>query len=344
MSLCSRDLIIGTLASSFQGVLSTILRPIVLALLIRTIQRQRLDQATTAEAVLTVLFFAAISFADNMTKVFAFQKVNVAASARYTSATTSLIFHKLLTGRLNLGDNAAAAAASADSGAAAEGKVAKRRAESIVNLVGTDVIGLKEQVMVVGMIAWAVVGGIGAVIMIIVTIGVVPGLCGLFVNIAFTFATGRLALRLKGVEKERTAASDKRMQTLGQLIEGIKAVKYYAWEEPSTEKVASLREEECLWISRYRRVQAITMQTGRASPPLAACAALVIYSLMYDELSVEDVFVTITLFQAMRPIAIMLPMAFAALASFGNALRRVQGFLVEEVRTTKRCPRTLLVL
>ena len=86
VSLCSRDLIIGTLASSFQGVLSTILRPIVLALLIRTIQRQRLDQATTAEAVLTVLFFAAISFADNMTKVFAFQKVNVAASARYTSA------------------------------------------------------------------------------------------------------------------------------------------------------------------------------------------------------------------------------------------------------------------
>ena len=41
-----------------------------------------------------------------------------------------------------------------------------------MNLVGTDVIGLKEQVMVVGMIAWAVVGGIGAVIMIIVTIGV----------------------------------------------------------------------------------------------------------------------------------------------------------------------------
>jgi ABC-type multidrug transport system fused ATPase/permease subunit len=72
------------------------------------------------------------------------------------------------------------------------------------------------------------------------------------------------------------------------------------------------------------------MQTGRASPPLAACTALVVYTLIYDQLSVEDVFVTITLFQAMRPIAIMLPMAFAALASFGNALRRVEGFLLEE--------------
>lgn len=135
--------------------------------------------------------------------------------------------------------------------------------------------------------------------MIILTIGWVPGLSGLFVNFAFIFLTGRLTLRLKSVEKERTAASDRRMQTLGQLIEGIKAVKYYAWEEPSTLKVASLRAAECLWISRYRRVQAITMQTGRASPPLAACAALVIYSFMYDELSVEDVFVTITLFQAL---------------------------------------------
>ena len=72
------------------------------------------------------------------------------------------------------------------------------------------------------------------------------------------------------------------------------------------------------------------MQTGRASPPLAACTALVVYTLVYDELSVEDVFVTITLFQAMRPIAIMLPMAFAAMASFGNALRRIEGFLLEE--------------
>jgi hypothetical protein len=149
MRLCSRDLIVGTLASSFQGVLSTILRPIVLALLIQTIQRQRLDQATTAESIVVVLFFASISFADNMSKVFAFQRVNVNASARYTAGATSLIFHKLLTAKLNLGDPA--------THAPVDGKSSKRRAESIVNLVGTDVIGLKEQVMVIGMIAWAVV-------------------------------------------------------------------------------------------------------------------------------------------------------------------------------------------
>ncbi len=241
MRLCSRDLIIGTLASSFQGVLSTILRPIVLAMLIQTIQKQRLGQVTTAEAVVVVLFFASISFADNMTKVFAFQKVNVASSARYTAGATSLIFHKLLTAKLNLGDPA--------TNAPVDGKSSKRRAESIVNLVGTDVIGLKEQVMVIGMIAWAVVrpnytyriqrkpfrsgprfysrgapaqvGGIGAVVMIIATIGWVAGLVGLFVNVAFTFITGRLSFRLKNVEKQRTAASDKRMQTLGQLIEGM---------------------------------------------------------------------------------------------------------------------------
>ena len=72
------------------------------------------------------------------------------------------------------------------------------------------------------------------------------------------------------------------------------------------------------------------MQVGRASPPLAACAALVTYTLIHEELSAEDAFVTISIFQALRPITIIMPMGFAALASFGNALRRIQGFLDEE--------------
>ena len=44
-------------------------------------------------------------------------------------------------------------------------------------------------------------------------------------NCGFIFLTGRLSLQLKNVEKQRTMASDKRMQTLSQLIEGIKAVR-----------------------------------------------------------------------------------------------------------------------
>lgn len=322
LTLCSREVAVGALSSSLQGVLSTILRPIVLALLIRTIESQRADEATTQEAVLVVLFFAAISFLDNMTKVFAFQKVNVGAAARFTSATSSLVFHKMLSGKLNIGERGAAAAK--------EGGAAPRRAESIINLVGTDVIGIKEQGMVLGMLAWAVVGGIGGVIMIFFTIGAVPALVGLAVNTFFICVSGWLSKSLKNVEEKRTAASDSRMQSLGQLIEGIKAVKFYAWEEPSTEKVSQLRSAECEWISKYRRVQAITMQTGRASPPLAACAALVVYTLMYDTLTVADALVTITIFQALRPITIMLPMAFAAAKSFGVALGRVQGFLLEE--------------
>jgi hypothetical protein len=57
-------------------------------------------------------------------------------ASRYTAGATSLIFHKLLTSKLNLGDPAA------DGRGPVEGQASKRRAESIVNLVGTDVIGL----------------------------------------------------------------------------------------------------------------------------------------------------------------------------------------------------------
>jgi hypothetical protein len=94
----------GTLCSSMQGILSTVLRPIVLAMLIRTIQKQQADLATTSECVTVVVFFAVVSLLDNITKTYAFQKVNVSAAAQFTAASSSLVFHKMLTGKLNIGE------------------------------------------------------------------------------------------------------------------------------------------------------------------------------------------------------------------------------------------------
>ena len=119
---------------------------------------------------------------------------------------SSLIFHKMLKGKLNIGNGAE------------PGSGAPRRAESIVNLVGTDVVGIKEQCMVIGMLAWALVGGVGGVVMIFITVGPAPGLAGLAVNGAFITASSLLSKSLKTVEQRRTAASDARMQALAQVI------------------------------------------------------------------------------------------------------------------------------
>ena len=182
---------------------------------------------------------------------------------------------------------------------------------------------------------------------------------GLIVNFSLVFLSVKLSRNLKKVEKERTLLSDKRIQNLTQLIEGIKAVKYYAWEEPSTDKIAKIRAEECVMIGKYRQAQALAVQIGRASPPLAACAALVVYSYVHEEFTAENAFVTVAIFQALRPISIMLPTSFVCLLrgmyvssksfalfwefiydiclprsryvmSLGNAFRRIQDFLSEE--------------
>ena len=214
LKIMTRDLALGTACSGVQGILSTVLRPIVLAMLIRTIQKQQADVGTQSETISVVAFFAAVTLLDNLTKTFSFQKVNVSAAAQFTAASSSLVFHKMLTGKLNSGEvkTSTQAAAAGKDAAGKDGKAAPRRAEAIVNLVGTDVIGIREQCMVLGMMAWALVGAVGALVMIFLTIGFLPGIAGLAVNAFFITASSVLAKTLKVVEQKRTAASDSRMQ------------------------------------------------------------------------------------------------------------------------------------
>jgi ABC-type multidrug transport system fused ATPase/permease subunit len=307
--LCRAYMLPGVTVMVIQGLTSTVLRPISLSLLIQAIEAQRDGTSTTGEAIAATAFFAAVSFGDNFLKVQGYQRVNVDSAATFNAAATSLIFDKMM--RV------------VQSGQGA------RTTDSIANLVGSDVIGIREMFMILGMLPWALVGGIGGIIMTFVTLGPVSACVGLVVNFSLVFISTKLSRQLKKVEKARTALSDQRIQNLTQLIEGIKAVKYYAWEEPSTEKIAKIREAECVLIGKYRGAQAIAVQVGRASPPLAACAALVVYSYVHDEFSARNAFVTIAIFQALRPISIMLPTSFVYIMSLGNAFRRIQEFLSE---------------
>jgi hypothetical protein len=143
-------------------------------------------------------------------QVIAYQRLNVEAAATFNAAATSLIYDKMLRGALS-------------------GRGARSR-ESIVNLVGTDVIGVREMFMLLGLMPWSIAGGVGGVTMVCFTLGWSSAAVGLVVNFGLVGLSSVLSRNLKQVEKKRTALSDRRMANLTQLVEGIKAVKFYAWE------------------------------------------------------------------------------------------------------------------
>lgn len=95
------------------------------------------------------------------------------------------------------------------------------------------------------------------------------------------------------------------MQILAQIVDGIKAVKYWAWEEDFYERITTARDEEAEHLSRYRTLQGFIGQLGRACPPICTFASLWVYSATEETFSAKDVFATLAIFQALRAITII---------------------------------------
>eukprot|EP01025_Chloroclados_australasicus_P037639 TRINITY_DN3846_c0_g4_i1.p1 TRINITY_DN3846_c0_g4~~TRINITY_DN3846_c0_g4_i1.p1 ORF type:complete len:1422 (-),score=137.95 TRINITY_DN3846_c0_g4_i1:223-4488(-) len=133
------------------------------------------------------------------------------------------------------------------------------------------------------------------------------------------------------LRKKMLTMTDKRVKLMNQLLQGIRVLKMYAWEDALQDKVLDSRTDELryLWgIIPYR----VGLQTiVFATPLLASVASFAVYgSVKPQELTPAKVFASIALFAMLR-----FPLAFLqfAVVQFGNAwvsLRRISQFLVQE--------------
>lgn len=104
------------------------------------------------------------------------------------------------------------------------------------------------------------------------------------------------------VESSNLAKAAGRLGILQEAIDGIKAVKFFAWEQQYIPKLVAAREEECVSIRKHRMLLVTTVTLGRASPVLASVCTILVYSLVTDDISSSPgaIFATISIFQSLR--------------------------------------------
>jgi len=81
----------------------------------------------------------------------------------------------------------------------------------------------------------------------------------------------RLAKVTGAAEARNLAAADDRIGMLTQMVEAIKAVKFFSWERPYEQGMEELRVEECKHIQYFRVVSVTSIALGRASPTIGSC-------------------------------------------------------------------------
>ncbi|KAJ7591654.1 multidrug resistance-associated ABC transporter [Mycena floridula] len=175
-----------------------------------------------------------------------------------------------------------------------------------------------------------------APIQIIIGIGLLIG------NLGYSALVGLAVLLLgfpiqmilvKIMFKQRRKAvriTDSRVRLTTEVLQGIRLLKYYAWEQFYVHQITGLREKEiaALRITSLARASLISIVTF--IPIISAILSFITYALSGHTLNVATIFSSLQLFNIIRTPLLLLPLVLSALADLWVAMARVAKFLMAE--------------
>ena len=126
---------------------------------------------------------------------------------------------------------------------------------------------------------------------------------------------------------------DEKILNINEILQGIKVIKYYAWEKPFMSKVNEVREKEVKTIKQYALVFSMMNVTFSTVPLLVTLCTFSVY--IYSDpvnhvLTAEKVFSCIAIFNILRIPLFMFPMFFMESVKLLVSLKRIRSFLACE--------------
>lgn len=115
-----------------------------------------------------------------------------------------------------------------------------------------------------------------------------------------------------------------------EVIQGIRVIKFYAWEPSFLAKIFELREAELRRIRKSQTIRSLTVVLTAVSSIFACIVTLIVHYLLVGELSAVVVFPTMMLFAQMRLPLVLLPMVVSMAVDGAVAAKRIQKFLQAE--------------
>ncbi|CAN9506875.1 unnamed protein product [Ophioblennius macclurei] len=139
------------------------------------------------------------------------------------------------------------------------------------------------------------------------------------------FLLARLINKFRGKVMLQT---DCRVRTMNEILNSIKLIKMYAWEDSFETKIADLRKEEKRVLLNAGVVQNVNTSFTSIIPTVATVVTFLLHTLLGLDLDVSDAFTTIAIFNSMRFCLGLLPMAVKAMAEASVSLSRLKKILL----------------
>ncbi|KAM3916377.1 multidrug resistance-associated protein 1-like [Leptodactylus fuscus] len=204
-------------------------------------------------------------------------------------------------------------------------------AGEIVNLISTDVQKLMDLATCLNYIWSAPITIIFAMYFLWQTLGVavLAGVGVFILNLPFMTVFGVV---IKKLQEEQMKQKDGRIKLISEILQGIKVLKLYAWENAFMKKVQSFRLLELKAVKKNALLFSGALALFVASPFWVSLGMFGVF-LAIDEnniLDAQKAFVTIMLLNILRIPLRMFPMAITLTVQSTVSLRRLAKFFSEE--------------
>lgn len=320
MRLQTRRLVLGTTVFCMHGLLAAAGRPLMLKVVVNAVGYGNLNDY---QSVGMLLGLGCVIFIEGWFAVLGRHMLQ----GDVTGETVGALFPLMLKKVMSNSTSAFSANQARDHHNNPKGAVQSDE----VALFGSDVTRTMANLQNVSQLGALLGSFLGGCAFLIWSIGV-AALAGIAFMVAILLLNIRFSSISGKIESETLGYADKRLSILSQMIDSIKAVKFFAWEDNYLQKIDDVRSKECKTIRRWRMWQVTSVSLGRSSPVLSSCIAIVTYMLLGGTLDAGSVFSTIAVFQALRLSLIMAPQFLTSWASLKVSIGRIQRYLEQEER------------
>ncbi|KAJ3518977.1 hypothetical protein NMY22_g13415 [Coprinellus aureogranulatus] len=131
--------------------------------------------------------------------------------------------------------------------------------------------------------------------------------------------------RVKGMK-----FTDKRVRLTTEVLQGIRLLKYFAWESFYQKEITGLREKEIKTLKVMAVARSTMMAMMTLIPILAAVLSFITYALTDHELNIAVIFTALQLFNIIRMPLVLFPFVLTGLSDALVALGRMKAFLTAE--------------
>lgn len=128
--------------------------------------------------------------------------------------------------------------------------------------------------------------------------------------------------------KEKSSFADIRVRMINEVLQGIRVVRFYAWEPSFLERITTVRSEEIALLKKLNFNRACLVTLFMSLPPIVALTTFSVYSNTGNELTIPQVFRAMAFFNMLRWTLLSIPTAVTLLISGNVSIKRVESYLL----------------